>query len=947
MSQEPLATSGATDTFETCQAAVLEVVRDLVRELGGTRALDRVSPTASLERDLGLGSLDRVELVLRVEQAFGRELGDRALTLDSAAELARALLDAAEGRPVRARPRAASLRPASDIAVDAATIQEALRRRAAQEGDRTHVYLTSDDGRDQEITYGMLWEGAAAIAGGLRERGVRNGETVALMLPTSLDFLRCFQGILVAGAVPVPLYPPVRLDRIEEYLLRQRGILDNAGARLLITIDQALPVAHVLRRAVTSLAAVTTADRLARHGAPVTHATGAPADPALIQYTSGSTGHPKGVLLSHANLIANIHAIAAGIALQPTDVGASWLPLYHDMGLIGTWLSALVYGIPLALQSPLAFLGRPEQWLWAIHQRRATVTAAPNFAYELCVRRIPDAALEGLDLSSWRCALNGSEPVSPDTLEGFARRFGRYGFRREAFLPVYGLAECTVALCFPPVGRGPLVDRVARASFQRDRRAVPAAAGDRTALRFVSVGAPLPGHEVRLVNEGYEDVPERTVGRLVFRGPSTMAGYYRNPDATRSVTLPGGWLDSGDLAYRADGEIYIVGRVKDLIIKGGRNLVPQQIEEVAASVDGVRKGCVVAIGVPDRALGTERLVVIAETRVTGRRELAELEAAVTSRIAREIEVPPDRVVLVPPGSVPKTSSGKLRRGAAVELYLTGKLGEKPRLSLRRRAALLSGEARRAARSALGRATYPLYVAYVALGLLVIALGSWAVVSLVRRRRIVLQLQRIAARLALRLMGVDLTVEGLEHLRGAGPVILASNHTSYADIAALIALIPMDFVFVAKREVLSWPVVGTFVRRARHPTVDRWDPHRSVADAQAITRVIRAGETVLFFPEGTFRAATGLRPFRLGAFEAAVETGRPVVPLAIRGARQVLRDDEWRPHPGAIHLWIGPPIPPDGTTWSDAVALRNRVADAIAAHCGEPRLDLVAAGPERA
>ncbi len=946
----PPASPAGHRTFDACLERVLEILRELALELGGPRALRAVSPTASLERDVGLGSLERVQFLLRLETALGRELGDRFLLLDTPAEIARAVLEAGGAAPAPGRGQAAVLPAASKAPEDAATIHEVLRRRALAECDRPHVYLHEPDRPLEEISYGRLWAGAAAVAGGLSERGVERGETVALMLPTGIDFLRSFQGILIAGAVPVPLYPPARLDRLEEYLLRQAGILDNARAGFLITIPQAMPVARMLRKTAPSIREVTTPDELVRAGRPAGRAAGGRDDPALIQYTSGSTGNPRGVLLTHANLLANIRAIAAVLDLRPTDVGVSWLPLYHDMGLIGSWLFCLYHGIPIALMSPLAFLARPERWLWTIHERRATLSPAPNFAYELCARRISDAALEGLDLSSWRCAVNGSEPVSPDTLERFARRLERYGFRREAFLPVYGLAECAVGLCVPPVGRGPLVDRVARLPCERDGRAAPADAQDRSALRFVSIGSPLPAHQVRIVNDAGEDVPDRVIGRLLFRGPSVMAGYFRNPEATAAVTHPGGWLDSGDLAYGASGEFYITGRVKDVIIKGGRNLIPQEIEEVAASVEGVRKGCVVAFGVTDPTLGTEALVVVAETRVLDPEEKARLEGAVIARVAADVGIPPDRVVLVPPRSVAKTSSGKLRRGTTRELYLAGKLGEQRRVALGRRLVLLRGAVASTLRPWVARAGRALYVAYFAAASVIVGvplvLTFWALVALLPGRRPAFALGRVGARLLLRLVRCRVSAEGLENLRGKGPFVLASNHASYVDALALIALLPLKFVFVAKREVRSWPVVGTFVRKARHPTVHRWDAKQSVADTEAIVRVLRGGESVLFFPEGTFTAAAGLRPFRLGAFETAAESATSVVPLALRGTRRVLRDGVWLPRPGAIHLWVGSPLAPESRAWHAVIGLRDRTADAIAAHCGEPRLDLVAAGPAR-
>jgi 1-acyl-sn-glycerol-3-phosphate acyltransferase len=945
--------AGATGPrLEAVLERVLDVVRALARETGGSRAERAVSPEASLEREIGLGSLERVELLARLERAFGGVLDDRCLGLDTAASLARALVDGASAAPLRLPARAPALGGAADIGSGVATLHESLWRRADVDPERAHVFLwggpalPAPGGDEEPITYGRLRDEAAAVAGGLRERGVSRGDTVALMLPTGLDFLRSFLGILLARAVPVPIYPPVRLDRLQEYAARQSGILADAGVRLLVTIPRVRPVVSLLEPTVPTLADVVTADELAASGVPVSGPEGDGSDPAFIQYTSGSTGQPKGVLLTHANLLANIRAIAAGLEVRPTDVGVSWLPLYHDMGLIGSWLTCLHHGLPLTLLPPTAFLARPERWLWAIHQRRATLSPAPNFAYELCVRRIPDEALEGLDLSSWRAALNGAEPVSTGTLARFARRFAPYGFRPEAMMPVYGLAESSVALAVPPVGRGPRVDRVTREAFQRRGRAEAAAEGDPTALEFVSVGRELPEHEVRIVDDGGADVDERVVGRLVFRGPSVTSGYYRQPAATAAITLPGGWLDSGDLAYRAAGELHVCGRRKDLIIKGGRNLVPQEIEEAAASVEGIRRGCVVAFGVENAALGTEGLVLVAETRVTGEAERERLMGAVTERVAEAVDVPPDQVVLVPPGAVPKTSSGKVRRAATKELYLAGAASRPPRTTPGQKVHLAAAAVAEKTRPWLSRAGRGLYAAWLAVVLPILLLPTWLLVALVPSRRFAFGLSRVAARTGLRLLGCRLEAEGLEHLPRQGPLVLAANHASYADVVALLALLPAGFLFVAKREVLDYPLIGAFVRRCRHPTVDRWDALQSVTDTDLVSQALRAGESVLFFPEGTFVAATGLRPFRLGAFVAAATAGAPVVPLALRGTRRVMRGD-WRlPRPGPVSLWVGAPIAPEGTDMAALVRLRARVADTIAARCGEPRLDLVAAGPER-
>jgi fatty-acyl-CoA synthase len=940
MSGPPL---GATSSLATAEARVLEVVRQLAAETGGDRARLAASPDASFERDLGLGSLERVELLSRLESAFGLRLQDHHLEIDNAADMARALVEAVPAALPPVRGHKGAVGATRFEPPQARTIHESLFLRAQAEPGRPAVFLREDDGRDETVTYGGLWRQSAALAGGLRSDGIAKGDTVALMLPTGNDFLRAFQGILIAGAVPVPIYPPVRLDRLDDYVARQSGILANAGVRALITIPRARPVASILGPAVPTLRLTTTAQELIERGESVSAPEGDGGDPAFVQYTSGSTGHPKGVLLTHDNLLANIRAIGAGVDVRPTDVGASWLPLYHDMGLIGSWLFCLHQGLPLSLQSPLSFLARPERWLWAIHEHRATLSAAPNFAYELCVRKVSDAVIEGLDLSSWRCALNGSEPVNPDTLDRFVERFARHGFRREAMLPVYGLAENSVALCFPPPGRGPRLDRVERGPFEKHGRAEPAATGDTSALVFSSVGSALPEHEVRIVDEAGEEVPERTLGRLVFKGPSMTRGYFRQPEATAAITLSGGFLDSGDLAYRADGEHFVAGRRKDLIIKAGRNLVPQEIEEAAAQVPGVRRGCVVAFGVTAAEIGTERLVVVAETRATEPATRDRIVAQITARVTDAVGAPPDAVALVPPGAVPKTSSGKIRRNATRDLHLAGTLGRTSRTSWKHKVRLVAGLVSSAAPGVVRRLPSALYVAWLAVALPAVVLPLWAAVFLVPSRRFAFACGRLTVRLGLRLAFCRLSVEGEGHLPRSGPYLLVSNHSSYVDVPALMALVPSDFLFVSKREALHYPVIGTYLRRCGHLTVDRFDVQRSLADAGLVARAVESGRSVLVFPEGTFTAEPGLRPFRMGAFKTAVDTGVPVVPMALSGTRRVLRELSW-PRPGPVRLWIGEPLRGEGTDWRSMVALRNRAAEAIAAGCGERRLDLVAGGP---
>ncbi len=920
--------------------AVLIVIRELARELGNERAVRAVAPQASLEREVGLGSLERVELLLRLEQRFECHLDESCLALDTAAALTDALAGASPARPLAHSAVAAPAALDHLLPADWPSITAALFHHGGAEPARTHVLLRDDEGREQALSYGRLLTEAHSTALALVAGGVRRGDTVALMLPTGFDFLRSFQAILIAGGIPVPIYPPVRLDRLAEYADRQAAILRDAETCVLIVDRRTQPIADLIRPMVPSLRSVTAVDDLDAPASDAHFEMPDAAQGALIQYTSGSTGRPKGVLLTHANLLANIRAIGGALALGPQDVAVSWLPLYHDMGLIGAWLTSLVYGVPLVLMSPLTFLARPERWLLALHERRGTISAAPNFAYELCVRKVAEATLEGLDLSAWRCALNGAEAVLPDTLQRFSERFARAGFKAEALMPVYGLAESSVALAFPALGRLPRIDAIDRALFGSEGRAEPSSSA--ACLRFVGVGQALQGHELRIVDEAGSALPERRVGRIVFRGPSSMAGYYRQDGATAAIGAKGGLLDSGDLGYLADGELFVTGRSKDLIIKGGRNLVPHEIEEAAGAVGSVRAGCIAAFGVVDERLGTERLIVVAETRLRGDVEREKLGQAVTERVAAVVGVPPDEVVLVRPGSVPKTSSGKVRRTEARRLFMSGALSGPKGLPLALRVRLLRAAAARALGQAAQGALKLLYALYLGAGVLGLALVFWPPVVLIPSRAVAFALARLGSRLFLRLLGCRLSVAGLENLPRQAAVI-ASNHSSYLDTAVLLAALPRDVLFIAKHEVRSWWLIGSYVRRVRHITVDRLDALDGVRAAEATAQALRAGDSVVVFPEGTFTAATGLRPFKLGAFKVAGETGCPIVPVALRGVRRVLRGGQRLPRPGPIEVWIGQPLAPQGDDWRALVDLRDRTFAVIAERCGEPRLDLVAAG----
>jgi 1-acyl-sn-glycerol-3-phosphate acyltransferase len=923
------------------EQALVALARDLAHELWpGRSSVDRAVLDSSLDRDWGFDSLSRAELLLRVERAFQTHLPERLLgEAETLRDLAKALAEATvrSAAPLELASRAPAAGPAEPAPEAAATLTDVLDWHAGRHGERTHIVLLDGEGHETPIGYRQLAERARTVARGLLVRGLEPGERVAIMLPTSEAFFVAFFGVLYAGGVPTPIYPPTRLSRVEEHLRRQANILGNARAVILIAPPEASAIARLLRLQLESLRRVESVDDLAGVGGDALPlpATRRSTDVALVQYTSGSTGDPKGVVLTHANLLANIRAMGEAMAAGPSDVFVSWLPLYHDMGLIGAWLGSLYFAAPLVVMSPLVFLVRPESWLWAIHRYKGTLSAAPNFAFELCLRRIDDAKLCGLDLRSLRMVTNGSEAVSSHTIRRFAARFGPCGFGVGAMAPVYGLAENAVGLAFPPLGRPPVIDRVDRQALSRHGKATPAAPDATDALEFVACGRPLPGHQIRIVDATGE-VGERQEGRLQFRGPSASSGYLDNPAKTAEL-FDGAWLNSGDLAYVSGGDVFITGRSKDIIIRAGRHIHPEELEATIGDLAGVRKGCVAVFGAADPRAGTERLVVVAETRSTTAVELSALRQAIEEAATRLLDAPPEEIRLVPPGSVPKTSSGKLRRTATRELFLQDRLGRGGKPASRQLIRLtLSGLAtalRRGCRmlGALG------YAAWWWAVLVATSAVLWALVILVPGRSRRWAIVHAAARLLLWSMGVRVEVTGA--WPKASGTLLAFNHSSYFDSLVVAAVVPGEPAFVAKRELDAQYVAGPFLRALGALFVERADPEGGIADTRAALAAAQAGRLLAFFPEGTFSRAYGLRPFRLGAFVITVQQKLAVVPVTLCGTRSILRDGSWLPRHGNVSVHIGDPIEPDGDDFAATIRLRDRVRAAILAHTDEPDLGI--------
>ena len=521
--------------------------------------------------------------------------------------------------------------------------------------------------RELFISFHELRELAQKRAAHYLRLGLRRGDRVALVVPDGETFIPAFLGALWIGLIPVPLYPPLSLGKLDAFMDALVTILNVAKPRALVTTDR---VAKVLWSAVGRIPSIeqviTTFDTEGPLPAPADLKAD---DVAFLQFTSGSTALPKGVIVTHGSLAANCKAIVVdGLHADPkTDKGVTWLPLYHDMGLIGLVIAPICYTISIVYIPTLSFIKNATIWLETIHKHQGTLSFAPNFAYALVTKRARADQIARWDLSRMRVFGCGAEPINPETMRAFINGFAPAGVKPEALLPCYGMAEATLAISFVGLDEPLRTDRIDAHRYHSDQKAAPG--GE---LEVVNCGRTFPAHDVSIQDDDGRLLPDRHVGEICFRGPSVTAGYWENPEATREA-FRGGWLHTGDLGYLVNGEVHISGRIKDILIINGRNYYPQRIEWLVDELPGVRKGSAVVFTRPGAA--SEEIVVAAETRSE---DLAGLRSAIVSRISEEFQLAVADVALVPAGALPKTSSGKLQRRKTREQYLRGTLGKEGR-----------------------------------------------------------------------------------------------------------------------------------------------------------------------------------------------------------------------------------------------------------------------------
>lgn len=535
------------------------------------------------------------------------------------------------------------------------------RLRASAVADKGITFISGDDAT--HVPYDQLHREALAMAAALQARGIRVGSHVALLGPTTRELVTAIRAIWMAGATLVVLPLPMRLASIEAFVDQTRRRIQHADVSLVL-VDADL--APFIEPTPDDPPFVLLGDLVGDADAYEPVEVG-PTDLGVLQFTSGSTADPKGVMLPQETISANLDAIGEAAELADDDVMVSWLPLYHDMGLVGFCMLPMAEAVDLVLGAPQDFMARPVRWMEWISNHGGTVTAGPNFSWVLATRALNRA--EGIDLSTLRIGLNGAEPVDPASVRALVAAGERHGLRAGAVYPAFGMAEVVIGAAFPVPLSGLRTDPVDRVTLESERYAAPGDPDDERTRELAILGFPVPGMAFRIVDpETGEALGNRAVGELELSGTSVTPGYYKRPDANGEL-FHDGWLRTGDLAYLVDGELVVCGRIKDVIIVGGRNVFPEEIERAVGGVEGVRAGNVIAFGVEGRS-GKEELVVVAETRAD---EIIDLRTEVARQVRSTVGVPPKDVVLVPPGTVPKTSSGKLQRAACKQRYVADDL----------------------------------------------------------------------------------------------------------------------------------------------------------------------------------------------------------------------------------------------------------------------------------
>ncbi|MCP4132864.1 MAG: fatty acyl-AMP ligase [bacterium] len=552
---------------------------------------------------------------------------------------------------------------------DFPSISDAMLHYSRELPDRVCAYFRTNDDEEFVYTYSDIIKRSTALAYALKEKGLEQGDRVVVVLPTCPEFIFCFFGILLAGGIVVQAAPPLGFRDLKHYVDRLSHMIEDCGARFFISRHADFPsFEKEFPEYEGECAFLDISDFDFNRERTISYVPPSPDDICFIQYTSGSTGTPKGVPISHENIKSNLESIGAGLESEHDDICISWLPLYHDMGLIGGMLTPLYHNFPIIFFPPEAFIYQPIRWFRYITEYKASICLGNNFSYNYCLKKIKDKDLEGIDLSSLRTAFNGSEPINPQVLKKFHERFAKAGYAESAMFPCYGLAEATLAVTFAALWEPPKVLRLNRDSLHNGDRVVLAREDDEYAMEIVSVGKALHDMDVKICDSNNEPKKESTIGEIYIKGSAVMKGYYNQNKNNTGDTFHQGWLKTGDLGFIHNEELYITGRMKELIIIRGSNYYPADIEHVVKQVEGVDREAA-AFSYIDPGTGSENLALVFESKTNDQDRLKTIQKKIRQEVLDHFGILPHKVIPASPGDIPKTANGKLRRNHCKDLFI--------------------------------------------------------------------------------------------------------------------------------------------------------------------------------------------------------------------------------------------------------------------------------------
>ncbi len=818
-------------------STLLPITKAFLRESKAENCDYFLSMDDKFEADLGLGSLERLELFSQIETTLGVKLSPSEIsTIQTLRDIVTILARSHGSQSLvvnqcdKATVQAVTIDPSK-----VTNLRDLLIMYTQRYPNRRHVVLLSGDGSEKEITYAMLYKQAGKISNALTTRGIQTGDHVALLLPSGEDFLYSFLGVIFSGAIPIPICPPESANQVGEYISQAVSILKKSDVRLLVTFGKFQKLAKFFRGFLPHLLGVTTTNDLLKSEFYLPKLKISSSQAAFVQYTYGSAGNFKKIVLTHKNILENIRSILKLFEVTTSDITVSWLPLHHDTDLIVMWLANLYFGSTLVLYSSKNFLSRPESWLWTIHKYRATISAGPNFAYEICINKINDNTLLGLDLSSWRIAGNISEMVCAQTLKRFSEKFSQYGFKSKALTNVYVLSEGAILMCAGSILEDQKIDRIASHEFHQKNIAKPIFEREKKYYEFVSCGSPIDNYQIRIVDEENTCLPERNIGMVHCKVRSMMCEYYRDQAVSEKV-FHGGWIDTGDLGYLAEGELYITGRRKDIITKEGKNYYPTEIEDIITMYSDLNFGQVVVFSSVENLSGIKKILAIVESKNNDKNSHKILKKQICQIVVKCLGFSLDDILIVTENVLPKTTNGKLRRYVCGEIYSQKNIRKiKNNIIIK----LFNIYVRcfiAKTKKILTLCLRFFYTIYLFLVLISMASLTYIAIRFFNRdngEKII----KTASKITLRASFCSIEIDGINHIKSKKNMIFVSNHASYIDVLVLVAFLPGHFCYVAKSELKKSYFLRKILKTLEIVYVDRVDFSKTKFQLKQISKSI--------------------------------------------------------------------------------------------------------------